>query len=98
VKNVKITLRTSVFTNFCTLAGEDALRNQELERKHRSKSSRGKITKSGGSAPTFRAFIRPKSVWGRSRPSAYSIALVISPRLRTVFSNLAAKDNHHATD
>jgi hypothetical protein len=35
-----------------------------------SKSHRGKNVKSGGSDPTFSAFSRPKSSWGRSRPAA----------------------------
>jgi len=68
VKNAKITFRTSIFTNFCTLSGKDALRNQEFDGKRRSKTGRGKIIKSGGSDPTFRAFTRPKGVCGRSRP------------------------------
>jgi hypothetical protein len=34
------------------------------------KSSGGKTTKTGGSDPTFSAFSRPKSAWGRSRPEA----------------------------
>src|ERR1700683_231368 len=38
-----------------------------------SKSHRGKNVKSGGSDPTFSAFSRPKSSWGRSRPSARRI-------------------------
>jgi hypothetical protein len=87
VKNAEITFRTSVFTNFCTLGGEEALQNQELEQKLQSQTSRGKITKSGGSDPTFRASSRPKSVWGRSRPSAHSIALVIFPRVGTDFES-----------
>ncbi len=87
MKNAKITFRTSVFTSFCTPFGKDALRNQELEPKPRSKTSRGKITKSGGSDPTFRAFSRPKSFWSRSRPSAHSIARVIFPRPGTDFES-----------
>src|SRR6266849_3367800 len=35
-----------------------------------SESHRGKNVKSGGSDPTFSAFSRPKSSWGRSRPAA----------------------------
>jgi hypothetical protein len=87
VKNAEITFCTAVFTDFCTPSGEDALRNQELEPKPWSKISRGKITKSGGSDPTFRAFSRPKSFWSRSRPFAHSIALVIFPRLGTDFES-----------
>jgi hypothetical protein len=34
-------------------------------------SCRGKNSKSGGSDPTFSAFSRPKSSWGRSRPAAH---------------------------
>ena len=34
----------------------------------RSESHREKNVKSGGSDPTFSAFSRPKSSWGRSRP------------------------------
>ena len=60
MKNAEVTFRTSVFTDFCTLSGEDAPRNQELEHKLQSKTSRGKITKLGGSDPTFQAFTRPK--------------------------------------
>ena len=87
MKNAEITFRTSDFTNFCTSFTGDALRNQELERTPRNKTSRGKITESGGSDPTFRAFSRPKSFWGRSRPSTHSIALVIFPRLGTDFES-----------
>src|SRR5216683_3158914 len=36
-------------------------------------SHRGKNVKSGGSDPTFSAFSRPKSSWGRSRPAAQQI-------------------------
>jgi len=87
VKNAGITFCTFLFTDFCTPSEEDGMQNQELEPKLRSKINRGKITKSGGSDPTFRAFSRPKSFWGRSRPSAHSIALVIFPRLGTDFES-----------
>jgi hypothetical protein len=60
VKNAKITFRTSIFTNFCTLSGKDALRNQEFDGKRRSKTGRGKIIKSGGSDPHFPGFHSPK--------------------------------------
>src|SRR5882762_2256382 len=38
-------------------------------RSNANKSYRGQTTKTGGSDPTFSAFSRPKSSWGRSRPS-----------------------------
>jgi len=85
VKHARFTFCTFVFTTFCTSDGRHALQNQELKPTPQEKSSRGKITKSGGSDPTFRAFSRPKRIWGRSRPSAHFVALVIFPRLRTDF-------------
>ena len=43
------------------------------------KSGGGKTTKTGGSDPTFSAFSRPKSAWGRSRPEApYPVPAVFS--------------------
>jgi hypothetical protein len=68
VKNAEITFCTSVFTNFCTPSGEQALRNQELEQTPRSKTSRGKITKSGGSR--FLGFQPPKKCLGSLPPSS----------------------------
>src|SRR6266849_3006809 len=43
-----------------------------------SESHRGKNVKSGGSDPTFSAFSRPKSSWGRSRPSRFLRDRVLS--------------------
>jgi hypothetical protein len=68
VKNVGITFRTFVFTDFCTPVRGHVPGNQELEAKPRSKSGRGKITKSGGSDPTLRASSRPKKFLGSRTP------------------------------
>ena len=46
-----------------------SFRSREIRNAGR-KRRRGKNTKSGGSDPTFSAFSRPKSLWGRSRPPA----------------------------
>jgi hypothetical protein len=44
-----------------------------------SESHRGKKFKSGGSDPTFSAFSRPKSSWGRSRlPAQLTVPAVFS--------------------
>jgi hypothetical protein len=48
------------------------------------KSSDGKTTKTGGSDPTFWASNRPKSSWGRSRPTAPGSVPVVFPSLRKV--------------
>jgi hypothetical protein len=55
---------TTVFTLVSAHAAEKTMRC--LERN--SKSSGIETTETGGSDPTFSAFSRPKSAWGRSRP------------------------------
>ena len=68
VKNVRNTRCTALFSAFFTL-----LIGQTEESKCRCEvataESTGKLTtEAGRSDPTFSAFIRPKSFWGRSRP------------------------------
>ena len=51
------------------------------ERKRREEERRcGQNSKSGGSDPAFSAFSRPKSSWGRSRPTRWSRALGLPRR------------------
>jgi hypothetical protein len=45
-----------------------------------SENHAGKKTRSGGSDPTYSAFGRPRSPWGRSRPPTRSVAPVKSGR------------------
>ena len=69
MKNVNMTLFTSFFTRIFTLWLRLLLEHKAMP-ETKPKSSRGKTTKTGGSDPTFSAFSRPKSSWGRSRPEA----------------------------
>jgi predicted transcriptional regulator len=50
------------------------------------KSHIGKNTKSGGSDPTFSAFSRPKSLWGRPLPARSSRALFTATKSRAKHS------------
>ena len=62
------------------------------------KSSGGKTTKTGGSDPTFSAFSRPKSAWGRSRPEApYPVPAVFSTSSDQTFATHFEGDSnaHH---
>jgi len=70
VKKVRTTHSTFVFTCFFTLWREQFLLGESDAERNASKSHRGKNTKTGGSDPTFSAFSRPKSAWGRSRLAA----------------------------
>jgi hypothetical protein len=67
VKNVRISLFNLVFTQVFTLSPPKVLTGRNMLRRN-FKSSGRKTTKTGGSDPTFSAFSRPKSAWGRSRP------------------------------
>jgi hypothetical protein len=71
---------TEVFTSWPRI-----LRQKSEIPKARPKSSVGKTTKTGGSDPTFRAFSRPKSLWGRSRPAAQVSVPVVFPTLPESF-------------
>jgi hypothetical protein len=73
-----MTLFTSFFTQVFTLWPRIFLTHGAM-RETKPKSSIGKTTKTGGSDPTFSAFSRPKSAWGRSRPEApYPVPVVLS--------------------
>ena len=66
MKNVNMTLCKSPCTKVFTLWPGMSWKQTEMS-DTKLKSSGGKATKSGGSDPTFSAFGRPKSFWGRSR-------------------------------
>src|ERR1700687_4867842 len=60
-------------------------RSEVLGNRRNTKPREGKVTvekkvKSGGSDPTFSAFSRPKSSWGRSRPPAGEFVPSFFPR------------------
>jgi hypothetical protein len=67
VTNVRNSFCTLVCTSFFTLVRSIWLREKQVEISD-SESAGKKITKTGGSDPTFSASSRPKSRWGRSRP------------------------------
>ena|ERR1700737_1448889 len=67
VKNVRNSFCTPVFSKSFTLVRCNCLKETPMENLA-SKRPGGKNTKTGGSDPTFSAFSRPKSSWGRSRP------------------------------
>src|SRR5712664_242272 len=67
VKNVRNSFCTLVCTSFFTLVRSIWLREKQVEISD-SESAGKKITKTGGSDPTFSASSRPKSFRGRSRP------------------------------
>ena len=69
MKKVNLTPCKSACTKVFTLWPRIFFEHKAL-RKAEPKSGGGKITKTGGSDPTFSAFSRPKSSWGRSRPEA----------------------------
>jgi hypothetical protein len=69
VKKVNMTLFTSFFTQVFTPWPRMPVEGKAMP-ETKPKSSSGKTTKTGGSDPTFSAFSRPKSAWGRSRPEA----------------------------
>jgi hypothetical protein len=70
VKKVKTAHFSFPFSSFFTLWREQFVSGVRDGKRSESESHRGKNSKSGGSDPTFSAFSRPKSSWGRSRPSA----------------------------
>jgi len=80
VKAARITFRTSFFTTFCTSPKAKVSCQQGLGSEPQEKSSRGKITKSGGSDPVFWAPNRPKP-FGVAPALPRFVALVIFPRL-----------------
>jgi hypothetical protein len=81
VKKVNLTLCNSSCTKVFTLWPRMHLQDKAMP-EAKLKSSGRKTTKTGGSDPTFSAFRRPKSSWGRSRPGAPCPVL-------EVFSSLA---------
>ena len=68
VKEVRIASCTFIFTTLFTKSSLYSIRPQGLWTIAICESHRGKKTQPGGSDPTFSAFSRPKSSWGRSRP------------------------------
>jgi len=69
VKKVNLTPCKSSCTKVFTLWPRMFLEHKAL-REAKPRSGSGKTAKTGGSDPTFSAFSRPKSAWGRSRPGA----------------------------
>jgi hypothetical protein len=92
-----MTLFTSFFTPVFTVWPRMLLKHNAMCQT-KTKSSSGKSTKTGGSAPTFSAFSRPKSAWGRSRPEApYPVPVVFSSSSDQTFAIHFEGDNyaHH---
>ena len=81
MKKVNTTLCKSSCTKVFTLWPR-MLQSADKMFETKRKSSGGKTTKTGGSDPTFSAFSRPKSSWGRSRPEAPGSVPVVFPLLR----------------
>jgi hypothetical protein len=77
VKNVRNSFCTLVCTSFFTLARSIWLIEKQVEISDSERAGK-KITKTGGSDPTFSAFSRPKSSWGRSRPFCFNPGCVNS--------------------
>ena len=97
MKKARITFRTSSSPTSAP-CGRSMLGKQELEAKtRRAKPAAEKTPNRAGATPLFRAFSRPKSVWGRSRPLAHSMP-VIFPRRRRDFGINRKKGQHYATD
>lgn len=69
VKKVEMTLCTFSLATFFTLWRSEVLVRQRNGKHGEEKRCCGQNIKSGGSDPTFSAFSRPKSSWGRSRPT-----------------------------
>jgi hypothetical protein len=70
MKNVRTTHFSFVFSKFFTLWREQFLCGVGDREPVQAKVTVEKTPKTGGSDPTFSAFSRPKSSWGRSRPAA----------------------------
>jgi hypothetical protein len=81
VKKVNLTLCNSSCTKVFTLWPRMHLQDKAMP-EAKLKSSGRKTTKTGGSDPTFSAFRRPKSAWGRSRPEAACPVPVVIPSLQ----------------
>jgi len=77
VKNVTFLLCTSSCTKVFTLSAPTPLKEGAMLNRN-PKSSVRKTTKTGGSDPTFPAFSRPKSPWGRSRPLPHDVTVALS--------------------
>ncbi len=82
VKEVRIASCTFLFTTFFTRSSPYSIHPQRLSTTGHRETHRAQQIKSGGSDPTFLAFSRPKSSWGRSRPILLYGARVFSPRAR----------------
>ena len=78
VKKVEMTLCTFTLATFFTLWRSEVLVRQRNGKHREEKRCCGQNTKSGGSDPTFSAFSRPKSSWGRSRPPRAARGSVLS--------------------
>ncbi len=70
MKMVRTTCFSFAFAKFFTLWREQFRGSVGDSEPMQAKVTVEKNTKSGGSDPTFSAFSRPKSSWGRSRPAA----------------------------
>ena len=78
MKNVNTTLCKSCCTKVFTLWLRMSRAAEEIF-ESKCNSSGEKTTKTGGSDPTFSAFSRPKSSWGRSRPEAPCPVPIVFP-------------------
>jgi hypothetical protein len=89
VKNVNLTLCNRSCTKVFTLWPRMHLQDQAMPAA-KLKSSGRKTTKTGGSDPTFSAFSRPKSSWGRSRPHRDDATVALSRPQATVTNSSKA--------
>jgi hypothetical protein len=74
MKKVRNTPCRFDFCKFFTLWRQQFPKPEGDKENSARESDIAKIIKSGGSDPTFSAFSRPKSSWGRSRPTRCSRA------------------------
>ena len=77
MKKVNLTPCKSSCTKVFTLWPRMFLEHKAL-REAKPRSGSGKTAKTGGSDPTFSAFSRPKSAWGRSRPIQHDATIALS--------------------
>ncbi len=96
VKNVRNSRCNSNFTSSFTLFRRITRKESQLEASA-AKSDSEKITETGGSAPTFSAFSRPKSVWGSLPPCGTSNRAGCFFRGAAKSSETSQKGQRHAT-
>jgi hypothetical protein len=92
VKNVRNSICILVCTTILTLTRRNCREEKQIENLI-SKSTGRKTLKTGESDPTFSAFSRPKSSWGRSRPFWFnpgyvstSVELQVNARSHALFT------------